>query len=537
MSEGAGDATPFVESALAVALGGVICTEAVVVSVALIVRHLQKLSRPDLQYPIARMVMLVPVYSIASQIALTSGLVAAQAAATIRDVYEAYAVYLFFVLVVDYAGGEAAVVSKWGSGSEGTVGHVWPLSYCCGRVPLDAGFLRFCRRMMVQFVFTKLLAAILSLVMLAAGEFENDVFQWVLFTWYTLSYTAALYYLFMFYLGLKGQLRGLRPGAKFLVLKSAVFATYYIGLIIRGLPGLGGGPEKWDAFVTVMCMGLLAPAFWAAFGSAEFGVGGAASISIAHAATAEEEGHDCGVLTRRAWGLCDVAGLCRDALNQFDSQRSAYVMQGDSLEGQAERAAHIRRIGDAAAAADAASGAGDPSGRARGAIGSGYGVGGGGAAALPLSSTGHGSAGYSSAGYNSTPLAEGGPDDADIGDGGSDAWMAGSLLTPADSGPAGGFGAPSWRTGASAELPRGPEATEPSGQSGAGPGATAAAAAAATGGGQPGAQLPGRASGGSSVLGGSGGGTTGRFADVIHEASSVRASKHGTSALPGYGTG
>ena len=88
MSEGAGDATPFVESALAVALGGVICTEAVVVSVALIVRHLQKLSRPDLQYPIARMVMLVPVYSIASQIALTSGLVAAQAAATIRDVYE-----------------------------------------------------------------------------------------------------------------------------------------------------------------------------------------------------------------------------------------------------------------------------------------------------------------------------------------------------------------------------------------------------------------------------------------------------------------
>lgn len=57
-------------------------------SVALIVRHLQKLSRPDLQYPIARMVMLVPVYSIASQVALTSGLVAAQAAATIRDVYE-----------------------------------------------------------------------------------------------------------------------------------------------------------------------------------------------------------------------------------------------------------------------------------------------------------------------------------------------------------------------------------------------------------------------------------------------------------------
>lgn len=434
--------------------------------------------------------------------------------------------YLFFVLVVDYAGGEAAVVSKWGSGAEGTVGHVWPMNYCCNRVPLDAGFLRFCRRMMVQFVFTKLLAAVLSLVMLAAGEFENDVFQWILFTWYTLSYTAALYYLFMFYLGVKGQLRGLRPGAKFLVLKAAVFATYYIGLIIRGLPGLGGGPEKWDAFITVMCMGLLAPAFWAAFGSAEFGVGGAASISIAHAATAEEEGHDCGVLMRRAGGLCDVAGLCRDALNQFDGQRSAYVMQGDSLEGQAERAAHIKRIGDAAAAADSRGGA--PVGRIRGGIGSGYGVGVGGAAAQPLSS-----AGYSSSGYNATPLAEGGPDDADIGDGGSDAWMAGSLVTPAGLGTGGGFAAPAWRTDSSAEQSRPAELASSAGQSTAGAVPATGATAAASG---AGARLPGRASGGSSVLAG-GSGSAGAAADGIHEASSFQASKHGTSALPGYGTG
>ena len=457
---GEADATPFIESQGTIAVTSCVTVAAVIICTALVYSHLRRLSRTDLQYPIIRIVILVPIYAIASMISLASGVVVAQAATTVRDVYEvsrhrgggsagparprtapssqilpcrrigrascsprgarqarrdccrcpriraapqAYAVYIFFVLVVDYAGGESAVVGAWSSDLRVSVAHVWPCGACCARVPLDARFLRFCRRVMVQFVLTKVLAAMLSLVMLAAGEFENPIFTWVLFTWYTISYTAALYYLFLFYLGVKPQLKGLRAPVKFAVFKLAVFFTYYVALGVRSLPNLDGGPEKWEAFVTIVCMGLLAPAFWLAFGSAEFAVGGASSISLDHAGRAERDGADCGVVARRAAGICDVASLCRDAVNQFDGTRSSYVMQGETLEGQAERARSSKdRAGTATSASSLGAG-----GR------------------------------YNAAGAGAEGEEEGG----DLGDGMRDAWTAGA-------GAVGGSGTPAMRDAA-----------------------------------------------------------------------------------------
>jgi hypothetical protein len=393
-----------------------------VVSIALVFRHLQILSRPDLQYPIMRMVLLVPVYAVSSQF---DG-----AAVIVRDVYEAYAVYVFFVLMVDFAGGESAVVTAWQSKT--TVNHIWPCSYVCRPIPLDAGFLRHCRRTVIQFVVTKTLSAIISLVILIAGEGESAVVEWILFTWYTLSYTAALYYLFLFYLGLKSQLTGLRPAAKFLVLKSAVFATYYIALVLQGLPDLPGGADRWDAFVTTVCMLLLAPAFWIAYGVEDFKVGGAASISIEHASACEAEGRDCRAIGARAWGLCDVAGLCVDACNQFDRQRSQYIMQGDTLEGQAERAARKKQLDTMRAS----SLGGRPVSGSTSGVGS---------LAVPLDA-------YNGSARDHAELGGGDADDGDLGAGGRDAWAAGSLGSggeaPAPVGSDGG----SWADSAGAAL-------------------------------------------------------------------------------------
>lgn len=378
-----------------------------VVAIALVVRHLQKLSRPDLQYPIMRMVLLVPVYAVSSQLE--------GAAVIVRDVYEAYAVYVFFVLMVDFAGGESAVVTAWQSKT--TVSHIWPCSLGCRPIPLDAAFLRHCRRTVIQFVLTKTLSAAVSLVLLIVGGSESVVVEWTLFTIYTISYTTALYYLFLFYLGLKTQLSGLKPAAKFLVLKSAVFATYYIALVLQSLPGLPGGADAWDAFVTTVCMLLLAPAFWIAYGVEDFGVGGAASISIEHAAACEEDGKDCRVVGARAWKLCDVAGLCVDACNQFDRQRSQYIMQGDTLEGQAERAARKKHL---ESMRSGSSGGRPVSGSVSASVS--VSVSGGAGPGAPLEAY-NGSGGEGRRGEAGCGGADG--DDGDLGAGGRDEWAAG----------------------------------------------------------------------------------------------------------------
>jgi hypothetical protein len=330
----------FVQTPTAVVIGSLSACFATISTVWLIVRHLQFFSRPELQLPIARMVFLVPVYAVASVFSLAIPS-AALWFGTIRDVYEAYAVYLFFVLICDFAGGESAVASAWGSRSSASVRHIWPASYCTAPIPLDPAFLRFCRRMMVQFVIVKLVAAVLSLILLAAGVFHEDGVQWVLFTVYTVSYTAALYYLFLFYLGIREQLRGLRPAAKFFVLKATVFATYYIALALRGID-TSGTPELWDAFITSLFMGLLSPAFWCAFGTQDFMVGGAASVSIANAQAAAVSGRDWRVVCGRVWLVLDCAHFCQDAVNQFSSERSTYLQHGDTEEAIEARAVASR---------------------------------------------------------------------------------------------------------------------------------------------------------------------------------------------------
>jgi hypothetical protein len=82
---------------------------ATVLSLHLCVRHLQNYSRPLLQRQIVRIVFIIPVYAVCSALSLSFE-VYAHYVDTVRDVYEAYCIHCFLVLMLDFPGGEAAVV-------------------------------------------------------------------------------------------------------------------------------------------------------------------------------------------------------------------------------------------------------------------------------------------------------------------------------------------------------------------------------------------------------------------------------------------
>lgn len=82
---------------------------AVVVSGLSIWLQLRNYRKPPLQRMVVRIMLMVPLYGVASLISLFS-LEAAFFIDAIRDIYEAFVIYCFFVLLVDYLGGERSLL-------------------------------------------------------------------------------------------------------------------------------------------------------------------------------------------------------------------------------------------------------------------------------------------------------------------------------------------------------------------------------------------------------------------------------------------
>lgn len=116
----------FIDSSAAHGIAAAFSVIAVIVSIHLIWMHLVYYSRPLLQRQIVRIIMIVPVYAICSAFSLTFEHYAVYIN-TIRDVYEAYCIHCFLVLMLDFPGGEPAVVD--GIKEHGTMKH--PVPCCC----------------------------------------------------------------------------------------------------------------------------------------------------------------------------------------------------------------------------------------------------------------------------------------------------------------------------------------------------------------------------------------------------------------------
>ena len=77
--------------------------------------------------------------------------------------------------------------------------------------------------------------AAISFILLASGGknlYDNNFWQIISLTLYNVSYTLALYGLFLFYIATKEEMKTHSPVKKFLAVKSIVFMTYWQSLCV-----------------------------------------------------------------------------------------------------------------------------------------------------------------------------------------------------------------------------------------------------------------------------------------------------------------
>ncbi|CAI5741521.1 unnamed protein product [Hyaloperonospora brassicae] len=242
---------------LAYAISGAFTLLSIVLSGWLIWTQLLYNPSARIRKHVIRILLMVPIYALTSYMALVfndSKLLFE----TVRDLYEAFALYSFHCFLVEYLGGPSVLAGTMRSKPPMT--HVFP--FCCVR-PWSMGgkFLQQTTVGILQYIPIKLLMSIVMLVTSLAGVYgEGELMNPCVSYGYvclilSLSQTWALYCLLLFFHGAHEELQPMRPWPKFLAIKAIIFFTYWQSVMISMLVSVGvisakwhiGCPDCWDA--------------------------------------------------------------------------------------------------------------------------------------------------------------------------------------------------------------------------------------------------------------------------------------------------
>lgn len=106
---------------------GIMSWLATIISLVTIWFHLKNYKRPDLQRYTIRIIMMVPIYSLSAWISLLS-ITSRKYLYLIREIYEAFVLYMFFCLLVGFMDGERELIQIMTYRESISVGL--PLSLC-----------------------------------------------------------------------------------------------------------------------------------------------------------------------------------------------------------------------------------------------------------------------------------------------------------------------------------------------------------------------------------------------------------------------
>ncbi|KAH7890549.1 DUF300-domain-containing protein [Phlebopus sp. FC_14] len=235
---GAGSSLPFP----VLLLSGISTLVAVIVSGLSIWLQLRNYRKPFLQRMVVRIMLMVPIYAVASLISLFS-LEAAFFIDVIRDVYEAFVIYCFFVLLLDYLGGERALLILLHG--RPPIPAIFPVSLW--RHEIDASdpyTYLFLKRGILQYVQVKPLLALASLTMKATGTYNEGDFRarsgyLYVSIIYNASICLALWCLAVFWMCVNQDLKPFRPVPKFLCVKGILFFSFWQSIAVSTLVAIG----------------------------------------------------------------------------------------------------------------------------------------------------------------------------------------------------------------------------------------------------------------------------------------------------------
>ncbi|KAF4302488.1 hypothetical protein GTA08_BOTSDO10101 [Botryosphaeria dothidea] len=202
--------------------------------------------KPLLQRYVIRILLMVPIFSVASWASLVS-LKVAFWIDPFRDVYEAFTIYTFFQLLINFIGGERALIILMHG--RPPVPHLWPLNYVLPKVDIsDPHTFLAIKRGILQYTWVKPMLAIATIIMKATGTYQEGYigvtsgYFWSSLI-YNVSITVCLYALAMFWVCMSHDLQPFRPMPKFLCIKGIIFASYWQGFFLSILVWLGAIPD------------------------------------------------------------------------------------------------------------------------------------------------------------------------------------------------------------------------------------------------------------------------------------------------------
>jgi hypothetical protein len=233
---------------LGYAISGAFTLLSIILSGWIIWTHLLYNPSAGIRKHVIRILMMVPIYGLTSYLALVFN-DRKLLFETVRDCYEAFALYSFHCFLVEYLGGQSVLASTLRSKAQ--IAHMTP--FCCLQPWAMGGkFLRLTTIGILQYIPTKLLMSAIMLITSLAGVYgEGDFlnpcvsFGYVSFI-LTISQTWALYCLVLFFHGAYEELQPVRPLPKFLAIKAIIFFTYWQSLMISLLETVGVISERWD---------------------------------------------------------------------------------------------------------------------------------------------------------------------------------------------------------------------------------------------------------------------------------------------------
>ncbi|XP_047389109.1 transmembrane protein 184A isoform X5 [Sciurus carolinensis] len=210
--------------------------------------HLRSYTVPQEQRYIIRLLLMVPIYAFDSWLSLLllGGHEYYVYFDSVRDCYEAFAIYSFLSLCFQYLGGESAIMAEI-RGKPIKSSCVY--GTCCLRgMSYSIGFLRFCKQATLQFCMVKPIMAVVTIILQAFGRYRDGDFSvhsgylYVALV-YNASVSLALYALFLFYSATRELLRPFEPVLKFLTVKAVIFLSFWQGMLLAILERCGAIPE------------------------------------------------------------------------------------------------------------------------------------------------------------------------------------------------------------------------------------------------------------------------------------------------------
>ncbi|KAF2435899.1 DUF300-domain-containing protein [Tothia fuscella] len=232
---------------IVIILAGVAALSAALLTFLSVWLQAKNYRKPLLQRYVVRILLMVPIYSAASFASLMS-IKAGIYVDPLRDVYEAFTIYTFFQLLINFIGGERAlIILMYGRKPKP---HLFPLNHVLSHVDIsDPHTFLAIKRGILQYTWIKPMLSIATIAMKATGTYQEGYIGLSSgYLWsgiiYNLSITICLYALAMFWVIMSDDLQPFRPMPKFLCIKGIIFASYWQGFLLSIFVWLGAIPDS-----------------------------------------------------------------------------------------------------------------------------------------------------------------------------------------------------------------------------------------------------------------------------------------------------